>query len=239
MAIDEKSIRAIHNYIRHLFKGRKKSSNKLFDMDDMGGGDVKLSTAMQARMTLRNVNALRASPVIQALRESKAFRNKDMYSYGSDVLEQEDVAGNCVEMAAAAAYLVAREDLGSAWYVSIKAPGDHAFCLVDSGVEYQPACIGGNNGYTIRGAAACWIIDPWANVCCKMRDYDALFEAKMRKWSRERKRVRIIRSPDNVMILDPGGAQYLKGFREGPITYRQVWAPGRAPRKSSCECIIL
>ena len=239
MAIDEKSIRAIHNYIRQLFKGRKKSSNKLFDLDNKAYADQKLSAAMKARMALRNVNAKRASPLIHTLRESKSFRNRDIYGFGSEVLEQEDVVGNCTEMAAAAAFLVVRDEIGSAWYADIRSPGDHAFCLVDSGLEAHPACIGGADGYSIRGAADSWVIDPWSNVCCKMRDYEALFEAKMRKWSSERKLVKVVRPPDIVKILDPGGVHYLKAFREGPIRYTQVCVQGKAPRKSSCDCVIL
>lgn len=223
MAINETLVREVHATVRAYFKGTTKSGNKTYDIKAANFADLKLTPAMQKKVDWRNVNALNASDKIRSLRDSKAFRNDDMLGFGFDVLDQLDVAGNCVEMAAAAAYLVVRSQIGSAWFVGINEPGDHAFCLVDNGADQHPETIGGHKGYSVCGAADSWVIDAWANVCCSMRDYGALFDAKMRQWSKQGKRIRVHRPSDiAVSVVDPADPGYLTSFFNGPLGYLAV-----------------
>ncbi len=254
MAINEALVREVHATVRAYFKGRKKSANKIYDTSAANFADLKMTPAMQKKIAWRNMNAAKAWDNIKPLRESKAFDTGDMLSYGFEVLDQLEVAGNCVEMAAAAAYLVVRDKIGTAWFVGANAPADHAFCLVDDGADQHPETIGGHKGYSVSSSDG-WVIDPWANVCCKMRDYDAQFAAKMRQWSAQGKRVRVFRPSDlAVSILDPADPDYLGNFRVGPLTYIAVGdkLPQSVPRalyrvlpdadrtvkKSGC-CVIL
>lgn len=222
MAITETLVREVHATVRAYFKGQKKSANKIYDTKATNFADLKMTPAMQKKIDWRNMNAPKASENIKALRESKAFDTGDMLSYGFEALDQLDVAGNCVEMAAAAAYLVVRDKIGTAWFVCVNAPGDHTFCLVDNGADHRPEAIGGYKGYSVSSSDG-WIIDPWANVCCKMRDYDAQFAAKMRQWSAQGKRVRVYRPTDvAISIIDPADPDFLGNFRVGPLVYMPV-----------------
>ena len=216
MAINEALVRGVHAAVRAYFKGKTKSSNKVYNADVI---DMKSSPAMQEKVTLRNMNAMGALSLIKDLRRDRKFKSDDILPFGFDVLDQGNVVGNCTEMAAAAAYLVRRENMGTAWFVGINPPGDHAFCLVDNGVDHHPATIGGAKGYSVCSADS-WVIDPWANVCCKMRDYEATFSQKMREWSRQGKRVIIEREGDDyASAIDPAGNEWLSGFRKGPTHY--------------------
>lgn len=216
MAINEELVRGVHAVVRAHFKGKTKSSNKVYNADIM---DLKSSPAMQEKVTRRNTNAASAISRIQDLRRERKFTADDILPLGFEILDHRDVAGNCVEMAAAAAYLVRRENIGTAWFVGINPPGDHAFCLVDNGVDHQPETIGGAKGYSVCSADS-WVIDPWANVCCKMRGYEATFTQKMRDWSRQGKRVIIERADEDfATAIDPAGNEWLSGFRKGRIAY--------------------
>lgn len=219
MAINEALIRAVHATVRAYFKGKTKSSNKIYPVDDFT--DLKMTPLMQEKIALRNKNAMMAGLKVGSLRESKAFAHRDYTSFGYEVLDQQDVGGNCVEMAAAAAYLVMREHLGTAWFVGIRDPGDHAFCLVDNGVEAHPETVAGY----VTCSADSWVIDPWANVCCRMRDYDKLFSKKMQKWQKQGKRIIVLRKhKDYALVMNPASYTYLDGFRNGKTAYAKVSA---------------
>lgn len=214
MEINEAQIRQVHATVRAYFKGKTKSSNKIYYMDDMP--DLKMTPAMQKKVARRNENSMVASLKVPSLRESKAYAGLDGSAYGYEVLNQQDVIGNCVEMAAAAAYLVMRERIGVAWFVGICDPGDHAFCLVDNGVAAHPKSIA---GYRICSADS-WVIDPWANVCCRMQDYDAVFSAQMRKWQAQGKRIIVVRKgKDYALVMNPAKPDYMEGFRKGATVY--------------------
>jgi hypothetical protein len=219
MAINEAQIRDVHATVRALFKGKTKSANKIYLLDKLK--DVKITSAMQEKADARNHNAMHAGLQINQLRESKSYTARAPTSYGYEVLDQTDLAGNCVEMASAAAYLVMRARIGTAWFVGIRDPGDHVFCLVDNGVSAHPAQI---KDYLICSADS-WVIDPWANVCCKMQEYDALFSAKMQKWKKAGKYIVVIRDYKNeATIMNPAGYTYLRGFRTGRLVYYRASA---------------
>lgn len=223
MAINETLVREVHATVRAHFKGKIKSSNKAYDRDAKRFEDLKLTAAMNRKIDWRNMNAINASDKIHTLRDAKTFRNDDMLGFGFEVLDQLEAAGNCVEMAAAAAYLVVRSQIGNAWFVGIHEPGDHAFCLVDAGVGPHPGTIGGHKGYSVCGSADSWVIDAWANTCCSMRDYEARFEAKMRQWSQQGKRIRVQRPSDiAIRYVDPADPDYLGNFRTGLLDYLAV-----------------
>ena len=216
MAINEALVRGVHATVRAYFKGKTKSSNKMYDTTFL---DLKSTPGLQEKVTRRNTNSMGASFQINRLRQDRKFNADDILPFGFDVLDQQDATGNCVEMAAAAAYLVRRENIGTAWFVAINPPGDHAFCLVDNGAEDHPETITGPKGYSVSSSDG-WVIDPWANVCCKVRDYDAQFAAKMRQWSAQGKRVRVIRPSEvAISIIDPADPDFLGNFRVGPLVY--------------------
>ena len=251
MAINEALVRGVHATVRAYFKGKTKSSNKMYDEDYI---DLKSTPSLKDKITRRNTNRENAGLLINQLRRDRKFGADDILPFGFAVLDQEDVAGNCVEMAAAAAYLVKRENIGTAWFAVIHQPGDHTFCLVDNGVEDRPETIGGARGYRVCGGDS-WVIDPWANVCCKMRDYDDAFYKKMQDWSKQGKRVIVASADEDLDIsLNPVDYDWMDGFRRGPIEYiktsdqlpqgipkalfRLLPQDVRKAKKSGC-CVIL
>ena len=216
MAINEALVRGVHATVRAYFKGKTKSSNKMYDTTFL---DLKSTPGLQEKVTRRNTNSMGASFQINRLRQDRKFNADDILPFGFDVLDQQDATGNCVEMAAAAAYLVRRENIGTAWFVAINPPGDHAFCLVDNGAEDHPETITGPKGYSVSSSDG-WVIDPWANVCCKMRDYDAAFYKKMCEWSKQGKLIIVERADEDfATAMNPAEFDWLSGFQKGKIEY--------------------
>lgn len=86
-------------------------------------------------------------------------------------------AGNCGEMAEAAAQIIKKSG-GDAktWYVH---GGDHAFTVVGG-----PASAGKSTvDFSEAEWKDAWIVDPWAEISCKASEYTGLLKRKMAEWS--------------------------------------------------------
>lgn len=85
-------------------------------------------------------------------------------------------AGNCEEMAEAAAQIIKKSG-GDAktWYVH---GGDHAFTVVGG-----PASAGKSTvDFSEIEWKDAWIVDPWAEISCKASEYTGLLRRKMDEW---------------------------------------------------------
>ncbi|WP_437905432.1 hypothetical protein WME95_45245 [Sorangium sp. So ce327] len=127
--------------------------------------------------------------------------------------------GNCLELSALAVWLLSRPKEAHGAKVDMVrlgkrlptadsgdfASGDHVFVVLN------PPEADENGGYP--GDFDDWgeaiIIDPWANIACKARDFPARWQEKMRKWARKGKEIDTVtkhgvgtRPPDQEPWID-------------------------------------
>lgn len=133
--------------------------------------------------TRRNQNVVVAMSQILKLRRDG---EKDTaIGYGQRILDGGIRVGNCTEMACVAAYLVSKKVDAKAdiAIVVTDGPGDHVFCVVGESSGWENVRSVTDD---VRGSI---VIDPWANVCCTVGDYEATFTAKMKVWLGQGKRI--------------------------------------------------
>ena len=168
----------------------------------------------------REVNRLRSEEYLQKFYARYEF--DEPFLYGCDVYADDGFAGNCSDMAAYAAWFATWRRIGTAWLAVIEDPGDHIFCIIAGVTRPRWDCVA--NFRNDRTDA--WVIDPWANICCPVRDYETQFNLKMDKWTQRGKRIyyqsRVYRA-DGWAV--PNCLVYRNGFLRGPIDYLQAIDP--------------
>lgn len=117
--------------------------------------------------------------------------------YG-DRARQEGI-GNCHELAVIASNYLKAHGVSDVGLVGILPPGDHQFAVI------------GLNKADVNKPFAQWgdhvyIIDPWANILCRAKDFPFAWKQKMRKWKSDNKK--IINGPEtakqrNWVWMDP------------------------------------
>lgn len=202
----------IHREIRAYFKGQFKSGNKGYPLT-RGGADLEPGSKTPAARLARERKRAAGQGLLMELQGSYT----DILEQGVRVLNQSSRGrvGNCTEMAYAAAYLARCYGTGVPWIGCIGKPGDHVFCIL--GTATAPNFTRVQDMFLdYRGA---WVIDPWANTCCLLRDYAQQFIQRMNKWTAEGKR---IWDYDKESWVTPSSPAYLNGFLSGPLRYRPV-----------------
>lgn len=236
MPLDKVKIVAVHEEVRACFKGQLKSGNKVYQLDFKPGPPPRMN-ALEAKAGQAGAHW----KIVSAMPNMKKreFRNKasdtsddhqDKFykkiaerkltlplQVGYHVLNQKVRAGNCGEMAAAAAYVVALRKVGTPWIVDINLPGEHVLCLVNGGET--PNWKNVRSFLTAPGDA--WIIDPWANICCKQQEYAERFAEQMLIWSHHGKLVWYVDPKGIERPVDPASPLYLHGFENGPLVFEK------------------
>lgn len=151
--------RAFYN-VRSNFKAGLKSANK------------KRTGDLQSEMRQNE-----AWPVVYNLQQ-EIYRHFPV-DYSRVLAE---AAGNCQEMAGAAARLV-RLNGGFAQLYCVDDKGSHAFCLVG-----QPPMTA-SDAVNFSDYAGYWVVDPWAGIICPAGHYTMQFHAKMHKWRSVNKQI--------------------------------------------------
>jgi hypothetical protein len=110
----------------------------------------------------------------------------------TEVLAQK--TGNCTEMTYMAAHLARGMGVrAEVWgFKERNNLFSHVFCVIGElkGCETQTSF-----GVSITSKADfsdckdVWIADPWAGICCTGAEYDAAFNAKMRRWAAQNKQI--------------------------------------------------
>ncbi|SDR08769.1 hypothetical protein SAMN04490186_3290 [Pseudomonas grimontii] len=98
-------------------------------------------------------------------------------------------AGNCGEMAQITSYII-KQSGGEAKIWSTAQEG-HVFTVIggpDSAVERATV------DFAEPEWKDAWIVDPWAGITCKAKDYTRMFERRMAQWEREGKTIWTSRS---------------------------------------------
>lgn len=98
----------------------------------------------------------------------------ELVDYGRQVMKFQ--AGNCLEQCAAAClYLAGRKESPPFYVVRLKPPADHVFVVIGQ----APAGDGAFPDDFAQWDAQAVIVDPWVSICCKARDYPALWKLKL------------------------------------------------------------
>lgn len=113
-------------------------------------------------------------------------------------------AGNCQEMAGAAAQLIVSNG-GQGTVYAVDYQGSHAFTLVGR----VPASAQDHVG--LQDYEDCWVVDPWAGLVCPAQDYCHAFDQKMAKWAGQHKAL----SWNNEWI-EPTDPHWLLAVMNGP-----------------------
>ena len=233
MPIDKAKVQAVHDEVRACFKGQLKSSNKGYfetldpappawdDMKRPPGSHWKIVPDL-AHRKVRNENRVSAVPVVSDRKKFLVRPGGTIMGFGFAILDQRELTGNCPEMTAAAAYIATYRKAGIAWWMAIQPPGDHAFCLINSGAQPTVKSV---HALSFSGADA-WVIDPWANVCCRVQEFEQQFIAQMHRWTRQGKFIVSYNRALNANILTgPSDPVYLDGFRYSELHVYKASAP--------------
>ncbi|MDR5782529.1 hypothetical protein QCE63_24300 [Caballeronia sp. LZ065] len=180
---DEHYARWSFNIVRDTFlSGGAKSANKFRK------GDAHSIHRVQA--------AMRAVAAVQ----EATYRNAPT-DYSAVLLSR---AGNCQEMAGAAAQLILSNG-GQATVYAVDYQGSHAFTLVG---HVPPGAI---DHVGLQDYDGCWVVDPWAGLVCPARDYCGAFDQQMSTWAGRHK----LLSWNNEWI-EPTDPHWLLAILNGP-----------------------
>jgi hypothetical protein len=97
-------------------------------------------------------------------------------------------SGNCEELSWLAFKYIYEHRVRPVDLVEVEDPGGHGFVVV--GQTTGPSA--GDHTYPKSFAEwddTAWICDPWANIACPARNYEAQWRLKMRKWQRVGKKL--------------------------------------------------
>lgn len=233
MPIDKAKVQVVHDEVRACFKGHLKSSNKGYfespactpptrdDMKRPPGTHWKIVPGLLQRQ-VRNQNRVIAVPMVSDRKKFLIRPGGTIMGFGFAILNQQELTGNCPEMTAAAAYIATYRKAGTAWWMAIQPPGDHAFCLINSGAQPTAKSV---HALSLSGADA-WVIDPWANVCCRIQDFEQQFIAQMHAWTRKGKYIVYFNRALNAnCVMSPSHPAYLDGFCYGALHVFKASAP--------------
>jgi len=235
MPVDPKAVLAVHDEVRALFKDSFKSGNKIYtlyrpaaaEMDALGMDAKMAALPSKEKAERRNENMLSANLQIKRMQEFSApWRDQYPADYGYYVLDQNELAGNCTELACVAAYLCSLKQLHFVWVAYMQYPGNHAFCVVTDGSPPTMETVG--DFYKERTRIG-WIIDPWANICCPIHQYAAHFVLHMRHWSAQGKQfhnARASKRAGKTIFTAPDTLGALTDFRRSAITYNKAGRAG-------------
>lgn len=160
-----------------------KSTNKKYEQDNFAT-EWKSSRAEKHNKRLVNAEKVFALSPKEALSYEKlAIKLTSGLARGR--------AGNCVEMAAVAAFQAVKKGIDENNVFIVKMNFDHAFCLVTiMGKQLQPMKVDSLVTFSSsRDAAGVFIIDPWLNLAVKAESYPKEVKLKLGKWTAHGKRI--------------------------------------------------
>jgi hypothetical protein len=130
--------------------------------------------------------------------------------------DTENMVGNCAEQACVAVYLVLRKDpQAGVWFVTIAAPGDHAFVVVGPATEPAWPTVAGMT----TAADTDLVIDPWLNLACQAKTYPTCAADKLRKWLAESKRIYWKGNDGKTEGWYQPGGDYAARFQDSKLEY--------------------
>jgi hypothetical protein len=199
--------------IRKFFGEGDKSGNKRYSPDRSG----RLPDSPSQKQIDRAAQASASVSSIIFWRDERKKSGLSDYQYGETIWKTGTKAGNCWEQACVAAWGAQFYGFTTSYTCMIDDPGDHVFCLVD---YKNPVWKTVSDMKTAGGEG--WIIDPWANTCCRPGEYVERFQAKMQKWAAQGKRIWYDTKVNNFTgWTDALAYKYRDGFLNGPIAYSQ------------------
>jgi hypothetical protein len=232
--------RAIMNTVRAFYAGHgPKSNNKVYmesnkDMitnEEFEGMRWRLMVSMSAKAKMRN----RHSTVSDRFRWDWSSRSEDTHYKRGEAIWRAGasgavISGNCMEMAFVSAYLAIKDynvSPRAVWFVSIGAPGDHAFCLV--GPSSKPAWRTVKDMETVSvESVTAVVIDPWLHVASLVMSYPTFAQQTLKKWHTAGKRVFWSgadydgsEASAREGWYDPDGT-YARSFLVSPVTISRV-----------------
>jgi len=199
--------------IRKYFSSGNKSNNKRYTDDRSGRLPPGASLTAANREAQANASA---TEVIYWRAERDKAGMSDV-QFGEMIWTKGIKSGNCWEQACVAAWGAKHYGFTNSFTCTISDPGDHVFALVD---YKKPAWKTASDMKTAGGEG--WIVDPWANTCCRPNEYVDRFTAKMQKWASEGKRIWYDSKANNFTgWTDALAYKYRNGFLTGPLSYTQ------------------
>ena len=239
MPFDKYRIMAVHEEVRSYFKAQPKSMNKVYVQSAFVSKPVLKPSPAGSKVNgahwkivpndekkhHRNQSAAHVFPILMQSRGQFDFHNTSLAEYGHYVLSQAQRLGNCYEMASAAAYLTLLRDAGTPWEVSFDGDFDHSLIVVTDGREPTVDKVGNCRLQSFEA----WVIDPWANVCCRLQEYEQEFTVQMKQWSKMSKAVQVADSmvggTYHLQSVNPSSPAYLDGIRNAELEYTKVTGP--------------
>ena len=189
----------IKNKVREWFASGGKSGNKAYvaeGSDDPEFPDIDVDSPLVAKgqggmskLERRNHNQVIAASSIAQTRVKSDGRYSAV-EYGEVLWRMKQPCGNCTEMAAVAAWMVS-EKVAPQVYIALVTTdgcGDHVFCIVtkNTGLKWAAWAKLGAPPPAMNDVI---VIDPWANVCCKLESFQTDFSATTAGWLKQGKRI--------------------------------------------------
>jgi hypothetical protein len=180
---DRQAAENTHEAVRAWYKSQYKSSNKRYAQSLNSEKAVRRNqNAEQVNAWLRHTRAYSAG-FGQQYPESKLY-----VMHGLALVNSNFRFGNCGEMTAVALYFlrIRMADANIAYAHLLEGSGDHAFAVV--GDTSLPLTMFDDLA-TLQPNKDTFIVDPWANVFCDIKEYPAKFRKKMDDWTNQGKLV--------------------------------------------------
>lgn len=200
--VDSYTVKSIFEQTREFYQNGVKSNNKCYHGEEskMPPTSRFFNWKLSKKQKLRNETVRKTLSSFQATRNSYAKPGDSLLSVGTTLHSTGNNAGNCGEMACVALHIAIENN-----HVPVN---DVKYCQLD----YANAEDGRSFNHTfiaIGTEEGEWIVDPWANVCCKTDEYADQVTAKMKKWNKEGKRLQFVQnekpywgSPEDPIMQD-------------------------------------
>ncbi len=186
MAVNERIAKRAFEKARKFYEGGLKSSNKEYDVDASPWYKRWFGSAEKA-----NERSGRADLSLGITRSSTAFGGLTTIQQGELLVNSNAQAANCDELTKVSCYWATQYNaLGTEVFrVVLTAPADHVFCLLGSLADVTQLVGVAVHRLDTHNNLNVYVIDPWANSYCRVHEYPAKAEAKLKKWVRDGKRV--------------------------------------------------
>jgi hypothetical protein len=157
--------------VHAFYKGGEKSDNKKYEGNNLS-----------PKQLVRNSKQPSNNVFLQTKREE--VKNKTPQDIGHFFYTSGFSTGNCGEMACVALYVAELKGVPKDQLKLMTHYTKHKLFGNANGFGHSYALLGPDNGEQ-------WVIDPWANICCDIKDYAETFKNKMDAWTAEGKRIGI------------------------------------------------
>ena len=207
-------VRNTFEMTRAFYKGHLKSANKAYPYSE------------GTREKKRTEDSFTANKQISDLRDMLDVSKRSPQENGEYLYKNDVRYGNCAEMTCVALYLADTQfhiNKSQLFLATLR-----GLDRSSNGVEF------GHDFALIKLDDGKWCVDPWANICCSLSEYQTEFRKQMEHWTQKGKRLALRGSDTSLYWAVPNEGVVLsilaKEIKYGEVPY--------SSRTSNQGCIL-